>query len=230
VGKTTTLNWMIDHINRTRRCRIITIEDPIEFMHRNVLANVAQREVGNDCTNFAQALVQSLRQDPDVICVGEMRDLESISTALTAAETGHLVLSTLHTPSAGLTVDRIVDVFPSSIQNQIRIQLANVLTGIMSQQLLRRASGHGRVLACELLLATNAIRHMIRDNHSAQLHSQMSTSREQGMITMEQSVRALLLDGIVTKEEAMAHVADPDSFKNLPDMHALSVAGSPRDF
>ncbi len=230
VGKTTTLNWIVDHINRTRRCRIITIEDPVEFVHRNVLANVAQREVGRDCNSFPEALVQALRQDPDVICVGEMRDLESISTALTAAETGHLVLSTLHTPNAALTIDRIVDVFPSATQNQIRIQLANALTGIMSQQLLRRAGGSGRALAYELLLPTNAIRNMIRENHTAQLTSAMSTSREHGMMTMDQCIRGLVIDGIVTREEAMTHVNVPEAFRDLPDIasHPVMAGVRPR--
>ncbi len=179
-GKTTTMNAMIDLINSERRARIITIEDPIEFVHRHRRSIVLQREVESDTHSFNRALVGALRQDPNVICVGEMRDLETIGTALTAAETGHLVISTLHTQSASQTMDRIIDVFPGHQQNQVRMQLANSLQGVICQKLLPRVAGDGRVLAFEVMMATPAVRHLIREGKMEQIHNVLVTGKEQG--------------------------------------------------
>ncbi len=200
-GKSTTLAAMVDRINSTRPCHILTIEDPIEYVHRHKLAAVNQREVGTDTDSFAQALRSALREDPDVLLVGELRDLESIQTALTIAETGHLVLATLHTNDTSQALDRIVDVFPGDQQAQIRVQLASVLVGILYQRLLPRIGG-GRVAAHEVLVATTAVRNMIREGKSRQLRNMLTTGTREGMQTLEQSLTGLVASGSVAHEVA----------------------------
>jgi len=215
VGKTTTMNAMIDLINRERATRIIIIEDPIEYIHEHKKSVIIQREVYSDTRSFARALMHALRQDPNVICVGEMRDLETIQTALTAAETGHLVLATLHTPDAGQTIDRIVDVFPPHAQEQIRIVLASALEGIISQQLLTRIDGAGRVLAAEILVATPAMRNVIREAKTEQIPTVMQTSADSGMQLMDTSLKDLYAKGIISYETALSRVKDISHFKSL---------------
>ena len=208
-GKTTTLNCLIDMINRQRRAKIITVEDPVEFVHDNRLSIIVQQQVHADTPSFSSALVHILRQDPDVIGVGEMRDLETISTALTAAETGHLVIATLHTPDAPGTVDRIVDAFPGDRQAQIMIQLAASLQAIIAQQLLPRIDREGRVLVTEVMVATSAVRNQIRERKTSQLRSTIETGRAEGMHSMDRSLRDLYQQGIITYESAMAHAYSP---------------------
>jgi twitching motility protein PilT len=208
-GKTTTLNYMIDLINSERRCKIVTIEDPIEFVHRRKKAIIVQQEVGTDTRSFSRALVHVLRQDPDVICVGEMRDLETIATALTAAETGHLVIATLHTASAMQTVERIVDVFPSAQQNQVVTQLANALQGVIAQLLLPRVDGKGRALATEILLASTAVRSIIRENNLPQLTTVMQTGRRAGMQTMDECLKNLYERAEISYDTAVTNARDP---------------------
>src|SRR5712692_5077835 len=203
-GKSTTLAALIDEINRNRSEHILTIEDPIEFLHRHKQCIVNQREIGPDATSFSEALRAALRQDPDVILVGEMRDLETISTALTAAETGHLVFGTLHTQSAPSTIDRIIDVFPPAQQEQVRIMIANSLQGVVTQSLLPTADGSGRVAALEILLPDDAVRNLVRQAKVEQLYTVMQTSSSRGMQTMEQSLADLVLRQIVNHEEALA--------------------------
>ncbi|MFH2138585.1 MAG: type IV pilus twitching motility protein PilT [Candidatus Omnitrophota bacterium] len=215
VGKTTTMNAMIDLINRERACRIIIIEDPIEYIHEHKKSVIIQREVYQDTRSFAKALVHTLRQDPDVICVGEMRDLETIQTALTAAETGHLVLATLHTPDAIQTIDRIIDVFPSHAQEQIRIVLASCIQGIISQQLLTRIDGVGRVLGTEVLLATPALRNVIREAKTEQIPTIIQTGADMGMQLMDTSLKDLYAKGVISYETALSRVKDIQHFKTL---------------
>lgn len=216
-GKTTTLATMIDQVNSSRSCHIITIEDPIEFVHYNRMATVEQREVGPDTRSFSAALKYILRQDPDVILIGEMRDTETISAALTAAETGHLVLATLHTNDAPQTIDRIVDVFAPHQQSQVRVQLSSALQGVISQRLLQRADGKGRVAAFELLIATSAVRAIIREGKTHQLQSVMETSQRDGMVTMDRAVADLIRAGLVTVEEGARFVRNPASLKGLSE-------------
>jgi len=220
VGKTTTMGSMIDLINRERSCRIIIIEDPIEFIHQHKKSIVIQREVYSDTKSFARALIQTLRQDPNVICVGEMRDLETIQTALTAAETGHLVLATLHTPDAMQTIDRIIDVFPPHAQEQIRITLSSCIQGIISQQLLERVDMPGRILAAEVLMATGALRNIIREAKTEQIPTIMQTNADIGMQLMDASLKDLYCKGIISYETAVRRVKDMQHFKAL-----LSKAG-----
>ena len=201
-GKSTTLAAMIDYINERQAKHIITLEDPIEYLHVHKKSIVHQREVGVDTQNFANGLRASLRQDPDVILVGEMRDLETISTAITAAETGHLVLATLHTNSAAQTINRIIDVFPPYQQSQVRIQLASVLEGIVSQRLLPTVDGTGRMAATEILLNQPAIANLIRNEKVDQIANILQTSRSQGMHTLEMSVKELLGRNIISYETA----------------------------
>lgn len=201
-GKSTTLAAMIDYINETKAKHIITLEDPIEYLHSHKKSVVNQREVGVDTDSFANGLRASLRQDPDIILVGEMRDLETISTAITAAETGHLVFATLHTSSAPTTIDRIIDVFPPYQQGQIRIQLANVLQGIISQRLFIRKDKAGRVAATEILVSVPAVTNLIRNEKIHQIPSIMQTSRALGMHTLENSIQALISSGKISLEEA----------------------------
>lgn len=212
-GKTTTFNSVIDLINRERRCKIVIVEDPIEYVHSNKRSIVVQQEVLTDTRSFAQALIHILRQDPNVIGVGEMRDLETISTALTAAETGHLVISTLHTPDAPQTVDRIVDVFPPAQQEQIRLQLANSLEAIIAQQLLPRVDRPGRVLATEVLIATPAVRNIIRENNLASLYSVIETGKAEGMQTMDACLKDLYQKGIITYDMAATRAKYPDNIR-----------------
>ena len=210
-GKSTTLASIIDKINQSRSAHIITLEDPIEYLHSHKKAMINQREVGLDTQSYANALRAALREDPDVILVGEMRDLETISTAITAAETGHLVFSTLHTIGAAATIDRIIDVFPPHQQQQIRIQLAMVLEGVISQQLLPGIDGRSRVAAFEVMLSTPAINNLIRDAKSHQIPSIIQTSRKQGMITMDDALYELYLNGRIGGEEALSFSQDPAS-------------------
>jgi twitching motility protein PilT len=207
-GKSTSLAAMIDAINTTRKCHIITIEDPIEFLHKHKMSLVNQREVGSDTLSFANALKHVLRQDPDVILVGEMRDLETISTAITAAETGHLVFATLHTIDAPQTIDRIIDVFPPGQQGQIRLQLSNSIQAIFCQTLCRKISG-GRVPAIEVMIGTPAIRNLIREAKTHQLSSSIQMSQKQGMQTMDQSLKDLFKKRLISKEEAVSKASAP---------------------
>ena len=212
-GKSTTLASMIDLINKERSCHILTLEDPIEYLHKHNKSMINQREIGIDSHSFANALRAALRQDPDVILVGEMRDLETISIALTAAETGHLVLSTLHTIGAAKTIDRIVDVFPPHQQQQIRVQLASVIQAIISQQLLPKANGEGRVAAFETMVATPAIRNLIREEKIHQIDTVIQTSRKQGMQTMDYSLLELYQNGIISKETLLSQAVNQDIVK-----------------
>ncbi|MFZ3132159.1 MAG: type IV pilus twitching motility protein PilT [Desulfosporosinus sp.] len=212
-GKSTTLASLVDFINRTRACHIVTIEDPIEYLHRHKLSLVNQREVGNDTASFSNALRAVLRQDPDVILVGEMRDLETIATAVTAAETGHLVFSTLHTNDATQSVDRMIDVFPTHQQQQIRVQLAAVLQGILSQQLFPRADHQGRVAAIEVMLVTPAVRSLIREGKTHQLSTVIQTNAKLGMQTMDKAIMDLVQKGLVAYDVAQEKLQNPDSFR-----------------
>jgi len=209
-GKSTTLAAMLDKINRERYGHVITIEDPIEFIHRHKNCTVNQREVGSDTKSFKAALKYALRQDPDVILVGEMRDLETIESALTIAETGHLVLATLHTNSAAESVNRIIDAFPAHQQSQVRAQLAFVLEGVVTQTLLPRAKGKGRVVAAEVMMCTPAIRAVIRDEKVHQIYSLMQAGKKHGMQTMNNALESLYLQGEVTLEEALKRSGDPN--------------------
>ncbi len=214
-GKSTTLAALIDEINRERPDHIITIEDPIEFLHRHKRCIVNQREIGADAPSFGEALRAALRQDPDVILLGEMRDLETISTALTAAETGHLVFGTLHTQSAPGTIDRIIDVFPPEQQEQIRMQLAGTLQGIVTQALLPTADGTGRVPVLEILFPDDAVRNLIRQARVEQIYSVMQTGTQRGMQTLEQGLADLAIRGLVTKEAALSCSSRPDQLLGL---------------
>ncbi len=228
-GKTTTLNSMIDQINCEQRCKIIMVEDPIEYVHANKRSIVVQQEVYTDTKSFGRALVHILRQDPNVIAVGEMRDLETISTALTAAETGHLVISTLHTSDAAQTVDRIIDVFPSGQQEQIRTQLANALLAVISQQILPRVDCEGRVLATEIMIANAAVRNLIRDNKGEQLPNVITTGQSSGMHTMDSSLKKLYQQGIITYDTAISIARFPDQIRaNNNGMEALTTTDGPR--
>ncbi|MGE5474735.1 MAG: type IV pilus twitching motility protein PilT [Ignavibacteriales bacterium] len=207
-GKSTTLAAIIELINRERQAHIITLEDPIEYLHKHKKSIVNQREIGADTKSFPNALTAALREDPDVILIGEMRDLETISTALTAAETGHLVLATLHTTGAAKTIDRIIDIFPSYQQQQIRVQLAGVLLGVMSQVLVQKISGEGRVLAYEIMMANSAIKNLIRENKTFQILSFMQTNTRSGMITIDQQLIDLCQRGIISRENALLYCDD----------------------
>jgi twitching motility protein PilT len=209
-GKSTTLAAMVDKVNRERRGHIITIEDPIEFIHRHQGCMINQREVGADTQSFRAALKYALRQDPDVILVGEMRDLETIGAALTIAETGHLVFATLHTNSAAESINRIIDAFPSHQQGQVRAQLAFVLEGVVTQTLIPRAKGRGRVVAAEVMICTPAIRAVIRDEKIHQIYSLMQAGKKHGMQTMNDALQMLYVKGEVTLEEALKRSGDPN--------------------
>ncbi len=232
-GKSTTLAALIDEINRTRADHILTIEDPIEFIHRHKRCIVNQREIGVDAPGFAEALRAALRQDPDVILLGEMRDLETIATALTAAETGHLVFGTLHTRSAPGTIDRVIDVFSAEQQDQVRTQLASGLQAVVTQALLPTADGTTRVPAVEILLPDDAVRNLIRQGKVEQIYSVMQTSTSRGMQTMERSLADLTLRGTITKETARSCTSYPDQLASLleragyvdPEPVAAAAAG-----
>ena len=214
VGKTTTMNYMVDLINRERRVKIITIEDPVEFTHENRNSIIIQQEVHTDTPSFSKALVHVLRQDPDVIAVGEMRDMETIATALTAAETGHLVLATLHTPDAVQTVQRVLGAFPAEQQNNIAYQVANSLQAIIAQNLLPRADGKGQVLACEVCVATPAIRKLIRDGESHLMTNEIQMGRKFQMQSMDMALLDLYQRGEITYDMAMSCARDPNQFKH----------------
>ncbi len=214
-GKSTTLAAIIDEINETRTDHIITIEDPIEFLHRHKRCVIHQREVGSDTRAFPVALRSALRQDPDIILIGEMRDLETIQIALTAAETGHLVFATLHTQDCPQTIDRMIDVFPPHQQEQIRVQIAGTLEGVVTQQLLPKAGGVGRVAACEVLVATPAARNLIREGKTHQLYTVMQTGGQHGMQTMNSSLADLVRRGLITKELALQRSSSPDELDRL---------------
>lgn len=214
-GKSTTLASMIDLINHENTYHILTLEDPIEYLHKHNKSIVNQREIGKDSQNFANGLRAALRQDPDVILVGEMRDLETISIALTAAETGHLVLSTLHTLGAAKTVDRVIDVFPPYQQQQIRIQFSSVLQGIISQQLLPRSDGKGRVGAFEIMIATTAIRNLIREEKSHQIDTAIQTGVKYGMQTMDTSLINLYKRGLISEDVMVTRAMNPDVMRKF---------------
>jgi len=214
-GKSTTLAAMIDEINETREEHIMTIEDPIEFLHRHKKCMVNQREVGADTKSFNRALKSVLRQDPDIILVGEMRDTETMATALTAAETGHLVFATLHTQDAPQTIDRIIDVFPPHQQEQIRVQLSTTLMGVCTQQLLPTRDGRGRVVACEILVPTPAVRNLIREGKTHQIYSTMQTGTQFGMQTMDASLADLVRRNIITRDLAKNRSSDPGGLERL---------------
>ncbi|MBP3847003.1 type IV pilus twitching motility protein PilT [bacterium] len=218
-GKSTTLAAMIDYINRTRAEHILTIEDPIEFVHKSKMSVIHQRELGMDTRSFANALKSALREDPDIILVGEMRDHETIALALTAAETGHLVFGTLHTSSASQTIDRIIDVFPEGQQQQIRVQLANSLVAVFAQTLLPKqlpdGTSKGRVMAQEIMVVTPAVSNLIREAKAAQIYSTIQTSSEFGMQTLEASLAKLVNDGLVTVENALSKSSKPAELQRL---------------
>jgi twitching motility protein PilT len=214
-GKSTTLAAMIDKINKERKGHIITVEDPIEFIHRHQGCIVNQREIGTDTRSFAAALKYALRQDPDVVLVGEMRDLETIAAALTIAETGHLALATLHTNSAAESINRIIDVFPAHQQSQVRAQLAFVLEGVVTQTLLQKASGRGRVMVCEIMMATPAIRALIRDDKVHQIYSAMQAGKKHGMQTLADSLYTHYMGRDVTLEECLRVAPDQNEFLRM---------------
>jgi len=214
-GKSTTLAAMLSYLNHQQGRRVITIEDPIEFIHKDDMCIFSQREIGADTKSFASALKHALRQDPDVILVGEMRDLETMTTALTAAETGHLVLTTLHTSSAPQAVDRFIDVFPPHQQQQVRIQLSTTLEGVLYQSLVPRSDGAGRVAAVELMLATPAVRNLIREGKTYQLMNIIQTSAEHGMQTMNQALLTLFRKGLISRDAALARSGDAEELKGM---------------
>ncbi|MBK5251163.1 MAG: type IV pilus twitching motility protein PilT [Peptostreptococcaceae bacterium] len=211
-GKSSTLASMISYINSHKTAHIITLEDPIEFLHKHKSSIIDQREIGTDSLSFSNALRGALRQDPDIILVGEMRDLETIQIAITAAETGHLVLSSLHTNGAASTVERIIDVFPSPQQQQIKVQLANVLNGVISQQLLKYADNHGRVVACEIMIGNKAVRNNIREGKTHQIMSSIQTGSADGMISMDNYIVSLYKKNLISYDEALSHCIEKNSF------------------
>ena len=215
VGKSTTLSAMIDHINRERHCHIVTVEDPIEYVHENKKSLVSQREIGTDTNSYTDALKYVLRQDPDVILIGEMRDMETIQAALNIAETGHLVFATLHTSDCVQTINRIVDVFPAAQQAQVRTQLSFVLLGTFSQHLIPKSEAIGRVLATEIMIANFGVRAMIREEKIHQIFSLIQTGQKDGMKTMNQSLYELYKQGSISYKEASLHVTDHDDFKRF---------------
>jgi twitching motility protein PilT len=223
-GKSTTLAAMVDEVNREKSHHILTVEDPIEFVHRHKRCVVTQREIGPDAPTFAAALRAGLRQDPDVILLGEMRDLETIGTALTAAETGHLVLATLHTQSAPSTIDRVIDVFPPAQQEQVRMQLANTLQGIITQTLLPTSDRAGRVACLEILLPDDAVRNLIRQGKVEQIYSVMQTSTQRGMQTMEHGLAELIRKRVVTIESAMAVSSRKDQLAGMLERSGVAVS------
>jgi twitching motility protein PilT len=214
-GKSTTLAAMVDHLNQTTNNHIITLEDPLEFIHRNKHSLINQRQIGEHARSFADALKSALRADPNVILVGEMRDLETISLALTAAELGLLVLGTLHTKSAGQTIGRVADAFPSEQQAAVRLTLSETLIGVCSQQLLRTVNGKGRVAAMEIMVATPAIRTMIRDRKTHQINNAIMTGKKLGMRLLDQHLKDLVNDGLVTPEEAARYAEEPEAILAL---------------
>jgi twitching motility protein PilT len=223
-GKTTTLNYLVDLINRSRRAKIVTIEDPVEYVHRNQSSIVVQQEVFTDVPSFRQALTHVLRQDPDVVVIGEMRDLETVATALTAAETGHLVLATLHTPDAVQTIQRIFSVFPHEQQNNIMYQLANTLQAVLAQRLLPRADGHGLVLACEVCIATPAVRKRIREGEPHLLFSEMQMGRKHQMQTLDGSLLEFYQRGDISYDVAISNAREPEAIRQRSAGHPRASA------
>ena len=224
-GKSTTLAAMIDYINQTEHGHILTMEDPLEFIHPDKKCFVTQRQIGSDCSSFREGLRRALRQDPDVILIGEMRDLETISMAITAAETGHLVFGTLHTTSAISTVDRIIDVFPTDAQQQVRVQLASTLQGVISQTLVPKIGG-GRVAVREILVATDAVRSLVREAKSAQIQNLMQTGKQYGMTTLEDELLRCYAEGLITADDAVAKSNRPDDVRRrTPDIHVKPNPG-----
>jgi twitching motility protein PilT len=224
-GKSTTLASMVDVVNSERKGHIMTVEDPIEFLHKHKSCIVNQREVGADTHGFSSALKHVLRQDPDVILVGEMRDLETISTAITAAETGHLVFATLHTQDAPQTIDRIIDVFPPHQQQQVRVQLSTTLQGVVTQQLIPTTDGQGRAVACEVLVTTPAVRNLIREGKVHQIYSSMQAGGRFGMQTMDMSLAQLVKSGRITQQLAFERCHDPEELTRL--LGGAAVAAAP---
>ena len=214
-GKSTTLAAMINEINSTRQAHIITLEDPIEYLHRHNMCIINQREIGKDSRSYQSALKAILREDPDVILVGEMRDLETISIAITAAETGHLVFSTLHTIGAAKTIDRIIDVFPPHQQQQVKIQLSSVLQAVVSQQLLPNIEGNGRVAALEVMVSTPGIQNLIREGKTHQIESAVQTGNKYGMKTMDMAIAELYKKGVISMDTAMTYAVDRETLKRL---------------
>jgi twitching motility protein PilT len=225
-GKSTTLAAMINHINNLRRCHIVTIEDPIEFLHQDNIAIINQREVGFDTVSFAEALKHVLRQSPDVILIGEMRDLETISTAIQAAETGHLVLSTLHTIDATQTVERIINYFPAYLHNQIRMELSLCLNGVISQRLLPMGSGTGRVPAVEVMLCTPTIKKLIFEGKTLELHQHIEAGGHVGMQSFNQSLLGLYRRKMIRMDDALAYASSPDEFRLMAEGIASGVRTS----
>jgi len=221
-GKSTTMAAMLDHLNETKSCNVITIEDPIEYLHRNKKCLIAQRDLGDDTHSFDAALKHSLRQDPDVIVVGEMRDTETMSIAIRAAETGHLVMGTLHTRDAAQTVDRIIDMFPPGQQSQIRLQVSQSIEGILSQALLPRLSGKGRVGAFEIMLANAAVRNLIRDGRTYELPNVIQLNNKDGMLTLDQSLADLVKRNMVSKEEALSKSSNPERLQKMFDFNTAA--------
>lgn len=230
-GKSTTLAAMIDFINQTVSGHILTMEDPLEFVHKDKRCFVTQRQIGQDCATFREGLRRALRQDPDVILIGEMRDLETISMAISAAETGHLVFGTLHTTSAISTVDRIIDVFPADAQQQVRVQMASTLQGVISQTLVPKIGG-GRVAAREVLVGTDAVRSLIREGKSAQLLNLMQTGKQFGMTTLEDELFAAFSEGLIAPDDAVAKANRPDDVRRrlgaAPQVQRQHAVGAPR--
>ena len=223
-GKSTTLASMVDVINQKSRKRIITLEDPVEYLMENKSCMIEQREMGSDCTSFSSGLRHALRQDPDIILVGEMRDLETTSSTITAAETGHLVFSTLHTVNASQTVERIIDIYPASQQNQIRAMLSNTLQAVISQTLFRRVDQPGMVPCCEILLCTSAVRNCIRENRIFEIPNIIETSRRLGMQTMDHSIQQNYMKGFLDREEAIVRSSNPGKMEKLLPATPQSVA------
>ncbi len=205
----------MNYLNQQEKRKVVTIEDPIEFVHQDEKCVFSQRELGEDTRSFANALKHALRQDPDVILVGEMRDLETMSAALTAAETGHLVLTTLHTPSAAQAIDRFIDIFPPHHQHQVRVQLSTTLEGVLYQVLVPRSNGSGRVAAVEIMLATSAVRNLIREGKTYQLVNVIQTGSQYGMQTLDQALLALYRNGIISRAEALARSVDVEELKEM---------------
>jgi twitching motility protein PilT len=227
-GKSTSLAAMVDYVNRSRNEHIVTIEDPIEFVHKNKQCLVNQREIGSDTHGFKESLRAVLRQDPDVILVGEMRDMETIEAALTLAETGHLTFGTLHTSDCVQTINRIVDVFPAYQQQQIRTVLSFTLSAVFCQQLLPKADGRGRAMACEIMIANSAVRSLVRDNKAHQIYSIIQTSAKIGMITMNQSLFQLVQKRLVSYQDAYERTSDPDDFvRTFQSAGAVVPGGAP---
>lgn len=224
-GKSTTLAAMIDQINEERDCHILTLEDPIEYIHRHKNSIVNQREIGHDSHSYANALKAALREDPDVILVGEMRDIETISIAVTAAETGHLVLSTLHTIGAANTIDRVIDVFPPHQQQQIRVQLSTILQGVVSQQLLSRIDKHGRAAAIEVMVATPAIRNLVREGKTHQINSLIQTGAKFGMQSMDGCIANLYRSKMISYDDAITYAADTDNITRLIGVGGSGIGG-----